>query len=313
MTQAHPTPTPNPAYVGRFAPTPSGPLHFGSLLAAVGSYLEARSRGGAWRVRMEDIDRPRVQPGAAEGIVRILDALGMAWDGEILYQSQRDEAYREALRELERLGAVYPCACTRKEIADSSLGGPAGPVYSGACRQGLSSRRAPCAARVRTVADVLVFDDSLQGRIAQSVEREVGDFVVRRADGQFSYQLAVVVDDAEQGISDVVRGIDLIDSTPRQIYLQSLLGLPTPSYLHLPVAVNGRGEKLSKQTRAPAVSCQDPVATLCRTMRFLRQEPPPGLEGESLDAFWQWAIAHWQPQRLQGVRSIVLTDAEALA
>ncbi|MHB9119842.1 MAG: tRNA glutamyl-Q(34) synthetase GluQRS, partial [Burkholderiales bacterium] len=209
MKPDYPIPMRNPAYIGRFAPTPSGPLHFGSLLAAVGSYLEARSRGGSWLLRIEDIDRPRVMPGAAESIVRSLDALGLAWDGEIIYQSQRGEAYREALRELQRLGAVYPCGCTRKEIADSSLSGPAGPVYSGVCRNGLASSRAPHAIRVRTVADTLVFDDSLQGRIAHSVEREVGDFVVRRADGQFSYQLAVVVDDAEQGVSDVVRGIDL--------------------------------------------------------------------------------------------------------
>lgn len=294
-------------YRGRFAPSPTGPLHFGSLVAAVGSFLEARSRGGEWLVRMEDLDLPRTVPGAADDILRTLDAFGLHWDGEVMVQGARNEAYRAALAELEKLGAVYPCACTRKEIADSAIGGIDGPVYPGICRAGLPEGRAPRAMRVRTDSRPVGFDDALQGYISQVLETEVGDFVVRRADGLFAYQLAVVVDDAEQAITHVVRGADLLDSTPRQIYLQKLLSLPTPAYLHLSVAVNERGEKLSKQTQAPAVSRINPVAQLCEVLAFLNQAPPAELMDAGLDGFWQWAIAHWRADRLPAVRARLLS------
>lgn len=290
-------------YRGRFAPSPTGPLHFGSLVAAVGSFLEARSRGGEWLVRMEDLDLPRTVPGAADDILRTLDAFGLHWDGEVMVQSARNEAYHAALAELEKLGAVYPCACTRKEIADSAISGIDGPVYPGICRAGLPEGRVPRAMRVHTDATPVSFDDALQGRISQLLEAEVGDFVVRRADGLFAYQLAVVVDDAEQAITHVVRGADLLDSTPRQIYLQKLLNLPTPAYLHLPVAVNERGEKLSKQTLAPAASRINPVAQLCEALAFLNQAPPEELKDADLDGFWKWAIAHWDAGRLPAVRA----------
>lgn len=290
-------------YRGRFAPSPTGPLHFGSLVAAVGSFLEARSRGGEWLVRMEDLDLPRVVPGAAEGILRVLEALGLCWDGPVLHQSARNEAYRAALSELERLGAVYPCACTRREIADSALSGIDGPVYSGTCRGGLPEGRSARALRVRTDSHPVWFDDALQGRVSQILETEVGDFVIRRADGLFAYQLAVVVDDAEQAVTHVVRGADLLDSTPRQIYLQKLLNLPTPAYLHLPVAVNARGEKLSKQTLAPAVSAASPVAVLFDVLVFLNQSPPGELREADLESFWKWAVAHWRADRLPPVRA----------
>ena len=290
-------------YRGRFAPSPTGPLHFGSLVAAVGSFLEARSRGGEWLVRMEDLDLPRTEPGAADDILRTLDAFGLHWDGEVMGQSARNGAYRAALAELEKLGVVYPCACTRKEIADSALSGIDGPVYPGICRAGLSEGRAPRAMRVHTDFRPVGFDDALQGRISQVLATEVGDFVVRRADGLFAYQLAVVVDDAEQAITHVVRGADLLDSTPRQIYLQKLLSLPTPVYLHLPVAVNERGEKLSKQTLAPAVSRINPVAQLCEVLAFLNQTPPVELKDTDLGTFWKWAIAHWRVDELPAVRS----------
>jgi glutamyl-Q tRNA(Asp) synthetase len=293
----------NPSpYRGRFAPSPTGPLHFGSLVAAVGSYLEARSRGGEWLVRMEDLDLPRVQPGAASDILRTLEAFGLHWDGEVMVQSARNEAYRAALAELEKLGAAYPCACTRKEIADSALAGVDGPVYPGTCRAGLPEGRAGRAMRVRTEAHPVAFDDALQGRISQNLESEVGDFVIRRADGLHAYQLAVVVDDAEQGVTHIVRGADLLDSTPRQIYLQQLLGLPTPAYLHLPVAVNERGEKLSKQTLAPALREDHRVAQLCAALAFLGQTPPAELKEADLDAFWRWAVANWRVERVAGVR-----------
>ncbi len=291
-------------YRGRFAPSPTGPLHFGSLVAAVGSFLEARSRGGEWLVRMEDLDLPRTVPGAADDILRTLDAFGLHWDGEVMVQSARNEAYRAALAELEKLGAVYPCACTRKEIADSAINGIDGPVYPGICRAGLPEGRAPRAMRVHTDLSPVGFDDALQGRISQILATEVGDFVVRRADGLFAYQLAVVVDDAEQAITHVVRGADLLDSTPRQVYLQKLLSLPTPAYLHLPVAVNERGEKLSKQTLAPAVGRIKPVAQLFEALKFLNQAPPEELKGADLDSFWKWAVAHWRMGKLPAVRAI---------
>jgi len=299
-------------YRGRFAPSPTGPLHFGSLVAAVGSFLEARSRGGEWLVRMEDLDLPRTVAGAADDILRTLDAFGLHWDGEVMVQSARNEAYRAALAELEKLGAIYPCACTRKEITDSALSGIDGPVYPGICRAGLPEGRGGRAMRVRTDSSPVGFDDALQGCISQILATEVGDFVVRRADGLFAYQLAVVVDDAEQAITHVVRGADLLDSTPRQIYLQKLLSLPTPAYLHLPVAVNERGEKLSKQTLALAVSRIDPVEQLCEVLAFLNQAPPAELKDADLADFWKWAVAHWRAERLPGVRARALSDGKAL-
>ena len=271
-------------------------------MAAVGSFLEARSRDGEWLVRMEDLDLPRTVPGAADDILRTLDAFGLHWDGEVMVQSARNEAYRAALAELEKLGAVYPCACTRREIADSALSSIDGPIYPGICRAGLLEGRAPRAMRVRTDSTPVGFDDALQGRISQILATEVGDFVVRRADGLFAYQLAVVVDDAEQAITHVVRGADLLDSTPRQITLQKLLSLPTPAYLHLPIAVNERGEKLSKQTLAPAVSRINPVAQLCEVLAFLNQTPPVELRDVELDGFWKWAVANWRADRLPAQR-----------
>jgi glutamyl-Q tRNA(Asp) synthetase len=280
-------------YRGRFAPSPTGPLHFGSLIAAVGSYLDARSRGGSWLVRMEDLDRPRTAPGAADAILAALEAYGFEWDREIVYQSRRDDAYAAALARLDRMQAVFPCACTRKEIADSALSLQDAPVYPGTCRNGLPPGRARRAVRVRVDNAVVRFDDRLQGRVEQDLAAEVGDFVVRRADGLFAYQLAVVVDDAEQGITDVVRGADLLASTPRQILLQRLLGYPTPRYLHLPLAVNARGEKLSKQTLAATLDRDNAVPTLLRTLLFLNQQPPAALARDTLRDVWRWAIAHW--------------------
>ncbi len=289
-------------YRGRFAPSPTGPLHFGSLIAAVGSFLDARAHGGEWLVRMEDVDRPRAVAGAADGILRTLEALGLEWDGPVMRQSRRDDAYRAALADLEAQGAVYPCACSRKEIADSSIAGPGGLIYPGTCRRGLPPGRGGRAVRLRVEGGVS-FDDRLQGEIHQDLEREVGDFVLRRADGLFAYQLAVVVDDGEQRITHVVRGGDLLDSTPRQIYLQRLLGLAVPSYLHLPVAVNERGEKLSKQTLAPAVDAARPVPLLCQVLRFLDMPPPPEVEEGRVEDFWRWAVARWRPGSLPALRT----------
>ena len=269
-------------YVGRFAPSPTGPLHFGSLVAALASWLDARAAGGRWRVRIEDLDAPRTQPGAAQDILRTLSGLGLEWDGDVVYQSHRTHLYRQTLQRLE--GHTYWCGCTRREVADSSLGLAAdgAQIYPGTCRDG--TRKTRRAIRVRTTREVMSFTDRVQGRQQQALESDVGDFVLHRADGQYAYQLAVVVDDAEQGITDVVRGADLLDSTARQIWLQRLLGYPQPRYLHIPAAVNAAGEKLSKQTGAAPIA--DRHDALREALAFLGQKETDDL-GE--------AVRNWDP------------------
>ena len=294
------------SYRGRFAPSPTGPLHFGSMVAAVGSFLQSKNRGGEWLVRMEDLDPSREVPGAADDILRTLEAFGLHWDGAVMYQSRRHGVYEAALKMLERLDAIYPCACSRREIADSSMSGVDGPVYPGTCREGLPPGRAPRAWRVRVNGWAVEFVDAIQGRMARDLAVDFGDFVVRRADGFFAYQLAVVVDDAEQGITEVVRGADLIESTPRQIHLQRLLNLPTPDYFHLPVALNANSEKLSKQTLAAPLDNARPLLALLQVMRFLGQEIPPELAETNLDDFWRWAIVHWRSERVPPVLGIVV-------
>lgn len=299
------------SYCGRFAPSPTGPLHFGSLVAAVGSYLEARSLGGTWRVRMEDVDEPRCQPGAADDILRTLSAFGFEWDGPVAYQTRRVEMYREALEKLRERGRLFPCACTRRELADSQLTQQArdgAQIYPGTCRSGVPPGKLARSWRVLVDADVITFEDAIQGRVTQDLAREVGDFVLFRADGYFAYQLAVVVDDAAQGITDIVRGADLLDSTPRQILLQRLLGLPTPRYAHLPVAVNADGEKLSKQTRAATLNGARPQAALWSALRFLGQMPPTELNQASLAELWRWALACWDLARVPRQRSLAAPD-----
>jgi len=288
-------------YRGRFAPSPTGPLHFGSLVAAVGSFLDARTRGGEWLVRMEDLDPPRVAAGAAEGILRTLEAFGLDWDGHVLRQSARNDAYHCALHRLRGLRLVYPCACSRREIADSAIAGTEGPVYPGTCRSGMASGRGARALRLATSGAVIAFEDALQGRITCMLEQESGDFVLYRCDGVYAYQLAVVVDDAEQGITDVVRGADLLASTPRQIYIQQLLGLPPPRYAHLPVAVDARGEKLSKQTLALPVDAAQPLPALMAALSFLGQQPPRGLERATVKELWAWVIENWRLDRVPRV------------
>jgi len=286
-------------YRGRFAPSPTGPLHFGSLVAAVGSFLEARTRGGEWLVRMEDLDPPRTAAGAAADILRTLEVCGLEWDGRVAYQRARGGAYHCALHRLRGLGLVYPCACSRREIADSAIAGAEGPVYPGTCRGGIGTRKSARALRLDTRGVSVAFDDALQGRIECRLEHESGDFVLYRADGVFAYQLAVVVDDAEQGITDVVRGADLLASTPRQIHIQRLMGLPQPRYVHLPVAVNAQGEKLSKQTQALPVDTGRPVPALIAALDFLCQSPPRELA--TLEELWAWAIRNWKLDRVPRV------------
>jgi glutamyl-Q tRNA(Asp) synthetase len=290
-------------YRGRFAPSPTGPLHFGSLVAALGSFLDARHHHGSWLVRMEDLDPPREMPGAADRILRTLETFGLEWDGPVEYQSRRSDLYTAALARLERTGHLYGCACTRKEIADGQTGSKDNPVYPGTCRHGLPPGRTARTMRVRVTERMIPFRDILQGAICQQLDREVGDFVLRRADGLFAYQLAVVVDDAEQQISHVVRGSDLLDSTPRQIHLQQLLGYPEPAYLHLPVAVNAQLEKLGKQTLAPAIPHDRKAATLLQALRFLDQPLPPSAHTCDLPELLAWATAHWDRNALPACRT----------
>ena len=290
-------------YRGRFAPSPTGPLHFGSLVAAVGSFLEARTRGGDWLVRMEDLDPPRVAPGAAEDILRALQACGLERDGAVVWQSARSDAYHAALHRLRQGGRVYPCVCSRREIADSAIAGSEGPVYPGTCRAGIAAGKSARALRLSTQGGTIEFDDAVQGRVAHDLERDSGDFVLYRADEVYAYQLAVVVDDAEQGITDVVRGADLLGSTPRQIYLQGLLGLLPQRYAHLPVAVNAAGEKLSKQTFATPLDASRPLPALVAALDFLGQQPPPELARGTLREFWDWALKNWNFARVPRART----------
>lgn len=284
--------------VGRFAPSPSGPLHFGSMVAALGSSLSARAAGGRWLLRIEDVDTPRIVPGAAEGILRTLEQFGFEWDGPVVWQSRRTDAYRAAFEALRAAGRVFPCACTRKEIADSALARDGTRRYPGTCRDGLAPGREARAWRLRVEPGEVSFDDAVQGPIREDVAADVGDFVLLRAEGLFAYQLAVVVDDAEAGVTEVVRGADLLDSTGRQILLQRLLGHPQPRYAHLPVASNAAGEKLSKQTLARAVEGADPARVLVDALDFLGQEPPAGLAEAGLAAVWAWARQHWSMARV---------------
>ena len=253
---------------------------------------------------MEDLDTPRCVPGAADDILRTLDAFGLHSDEPILFQSQRTAAYDAALQQLKEIGAVYPCSCTRKEVADSATHGIEGPVYPGTCRKGIPAGREGRAWRVRTSDTALSFNDALQGSITQHLQSEIGDFVVKRADELFAYQLAVVVDDAFQKITHIVRGADLLNSTPRQIHLQNLLGLDIPHYMHLPIAVNAAGEKLSKQTMAQAVDITQPVDELWKALSFLQQQPPPALQLEDLETIWKWARQNWRPGKLVGLRAL---------
>jgi glutamyl-Q tRNA(Asp) synthetase len=306
---------PAPGYRGRFAPSPTGRLHAGSLVGALASYLDARAHDGVWLVRIEDIDGPRTVPGADRAILETLARFGMESDEPPVRQSTRTGQYAQALERLERAGLIYPCGCTRKEIADSLASAHARHTtlaYPGTCRDGLNGKAARAwRLRVPDGPDAIVtFEDRWQGRQTQDLALEVGDFVLKRADGQWAYQLAVVVDDADQGITHVVRGADLLDSTARQIYLQRCLGAPTPSYMHVPVVVNADGEKLSKQTGARELDVDDPLPALVAAARHLGlalERDPSGHERtaslthdalpyRSLDAFYTDAIAAWAAQ-----------------
>ncbi len=296
-------------YIGRFAPSPTGPLHFGSLIAAVGSYLQAKHNNGQWYVRIEDLDPPRELPGSADSILFTLEKYGLQWDGAVLYQSQREEYYQEALNSLLKNQQVYPCTCSRKMIQQIAQQGREGLIYPGTCRHAaIEPDKQQHAIRTRCHNQAITFNDALQGKISQCLETDAGDYVIRRADGYWAYQLAVTVDDAAQKISEVVRGSDLLYSTHRQIHLQQQLGYQTPQYIHLPIAVNDQGQKLSKQSRAPALPIDNPRPLLIKTLQFLNQMPPEALQEATLDEFWQWAIQHWQLDKIPKQHTIITND-----
>lgn len=279
-------------YRGRFAPTPSGPLHFGSIVAAAGSRADALAHDGEWHLRIDDVDPPRVAPGATDAILRCLDAFGFAWDGPVVRQSERGDAYAAALERLRQVVHIYPCTCSRAQIASAGLVGIEGPRYPGTCRR-REAVDGPAAWRLDVDGRRIEFTDLLQGVVAQDIDAAIGDFVLRRADGVWSYHLACVVDDAEAGFTHIVRGADLLDSTPRQILLQRLLDIAEPAYLHLPIVRNAAGEKLSKQTLATAVDAEQPAAVLHRALRFLGQPVPDDLATAPVACLWDWVRHHW--------------------
>ncbi|WP_189387251.1 tRNA glutamyl-Q(34) synthetase GluQRS [Bacterioplanes sanyensis] len=275
---------------GRFAPSPTGPLHFGSLLAAVASYLDMRSRGGQWLVRIEDLDPPRQQPGASDDILRTLEAYQLHWDGDVRYQSQRSDAYQQALQQLRQQQLAFPCRCSRKQLA--------GRPHAGICNSA-TANDTDMAWRFLCPSGELSFEDQYQGHY-QAHLADLGDFVIRRREGLWSYQLAVVVDDADQGITHITRGIDLIDSTPMQLLLQQALELPTPVYAHLPVALEPNGQKLSKQNLAQPIEVDASGGTLWQVLDWLGQQPPKALQQAGNAALLAWGCEHWQPDALAG-------------
>ncbi|MCU1716391.1 tRNA glutamyl-Q(34) synthetase GluQRS [Pseudomonas sp. 5P_3.1_Bac2] len=290
-----------PAYIGRFAPTPSGYLHFGSLVAALASYLDARAANGRWLVRMEDLDPPREMPGAQAAILHTLESYGLHWDGQVERQSQRHQAYAAQLEQLLQLGLAYACTCSRKQLEGTQ------GIYPGTCRDAQHAE-ADAAIRLRVPELVYRFVDRVQGEFSQHLGREVGDMVIRRRDGLYAYQLAVVMDDAWQGITDVVRGADLLDSTPRQLYLQELLGLRQPRYLHVPLIIQPDGHKLGKSYRSPPLAAEQATPLLLRALRALGQAQPEDGDYATPEELLAWAVSQWQPDNIP--RCLTLAEAQ---
>ncbi len=293
-----------PDYIGRFAPSPTGPLHLGSLYAALASFLQARSKTGKWLLRIDDLDSFRNVPGAADSILKTLEAFGLLWDNEVAYQSQQIEQYLSALEQLQQQQLLYPCNCTRKGLIRyyQQSSGPA--IYPGFCRNKTISENQPHALRIKTENINITFTDQLQGDIIENLQQLHGDFILKRKDRIIAYQLAVVVDDHLQGITEVVRGIDLLDSTIKQIYLQQKLGLEQPRYFHIPVIVDQQGCKLSKQTFAAAVDPETANFTLHKLLILLNQSPPDELNKASVQQQLDWAIENWEPEQLKKLRAI---------
>ncbi|WP_303721138.1 tRNA glutamyl-Q(34) synthetase GluQRS [Malonomonas rubra] len=293
--------------IGRFAPSPTGPLHFGSLVAALGSYLLAKQTGGQWLLRIEDLDPPRVIPGSADDILRSLDLFGFEWDGEVLYQSQRSERYREVLANLQQNHLLFPCSCTRRElIASAPHSGEDGPIYPGTCRQGVVGCRQERALRLRVPDEEIRWRDLIFGELHQNLQREVGDFILQRADGLFAYQLAVVVDDIDSSVNQVVRGADLLSSTPRQAYLYRCLQQPLPVYYHLPLALGDDRQKLSKRHGAAAIiTMENRQQALWAALQFLGQSPPKDLAQADVSEQLAWGMEHFSPSAVTKEQQLV--------
>ncbi|MFK3684601.1 tRNA glutamyl-Q(34) synthetase GluQRS [Pseudomonas sp. NPDC088890] len=292
--------TPSP-YVGRFAPTPSGFLHFGSLVAALASWLDARAVGGRWLLRMEDTDPPREMPGARDAILHTLEGYGLEWDGEVAFQSQRHDAYAEVVERLFRQGLAYACTCSRKQLEGSN------GIYPGTCRNAGHAREG-AAIRLRVPELTYRFNDRVQGEFAQHLGREVGDFIIQRRDGLYAYQLAVVLDDAWQGVTDIVRGADLLDNTPRQLYLQELLGFSQPRYLHIPLIIQPDGHKLGKSYRSPPLAPEQATPLLLRALRALGQATDPALESASPGEVLAVARQQWRPDAIASRMTVPEAD-----
>lgn len=291
-------------YNGRFAPSPTGRIHYGTLVAAVGSYLQAKTNDGNWFLRIDDIDETRKVEGADSHIMKTLEAFGFNWDGEVIYQSTQTEYYEQALSLLmrhtfENQSLVFPCTCSRKQLAETSSN-----IYPGTCRQRRLPEKKPHALRILAKDITIEFEDAVMGRQSQNIKQQCGDFIIKRRDGLFAYQLAIVIDDAMQDITEIVRGADLLDSTPRQIYLQQLLNYPTPAYCHLPLAVDASGSKISKSEGATRVDITNKENLLLSVLEFLGQRPPADLAGSGIDDIWQWAIKHWQIKLVPRVNKI---------
>jgi glutamyl-Q tRNA(Asp) synthetase len=289
-------------YIGRFAPSPTGPLHFGSLISALASYLDAKANRGQWLVRMEDLDPPREQRGAASAILQSLDEHGLHWDGEVVYQSQRDHAYQACLNTLLQAGLAYTCSCSRQDL--SSMGG----IYDGRCRTRQPAPNQVCSLRLklydltdRFTPDLIQFEDLIQGVQSQNLRTQAGDQILKRRDGLYAYQLAVVVDDIAQGITHIIRGSDLLEVTGRQLFFFDLLGASLPHFGHVPLAMQANGQKLSKQNHAKAINSKLASRNLWRGLEFLGQNPPAELADASTSELLDWALHHWQRNAIQGL------------
>ena len=299
-------------YRGRFAPSPTGPLHLGSMFTALASFLQARSRQGEWLLRIDDIDTPRVMEGATGAIKRTLEDHALFWDGDIVMQSRKSHEYHSALRMLDASGILYPCNCSRQTLRTMvSRSGKPSP-YPGTCRMARISRRQAHALRVMTRGASITVDDELQGSRCFDIEREFGDFVVLRRDGIISYHLATVIDDWQAGVTEVLRGFDLLESTPLQMHLQKLLGLPSHTYSHVPIVADRLGIKLSKQNLAEAVDGKNASATLFLLLDLLKQSPPLALKGALPDEILAWAVPNWDISKLSGV-SVLAVGGRTLA
>ena len=289
-------------YIGRFAPSPTGPVHLGTLIAAVGSYLQAKSNDGEWLIRMEDVDITRKVEGSDRDILHTLEAFGFEWQGDVLYQSQQTAHYQHALEQLIEQSLVFPCICSRKQLAATGS-----DIYPGTCRTRKLPEESEHALRLIARDITIEFDDTIMGKQSQDISRECGDFVIRRRDGLFAYQLAVVVDDHLQNITEIVRGADLLDSTARQIYLQRLLGYSTPGYCHLPLAVDTNGNKISKSEGGAKVEIKHRQRLICDVLDFLGQKPPSDLADSHIHDIWRWAINHWDIRLVADREKIALT------